>query len=207
MTPTTIALYARVSTREQDPALQLSALREYAARRGVAATEYIDEGESGARVSRPKLDSMMADARRRRFDTVVVWKFDRFARSVAQLADALREFESLDIKFVSLTEALDTATPAGRMLYHVLAAVAEFERDLIRERVTAGLAQAKREGRSVGRPALRLDVEELMRLHADGLSIREIAATVVATDAHGGLKRPSPTLVAKTLRESRSTKP
>ena len=196
------ALYARVSTTLQDPAMQLTALHEYAARRGVEPIEYVDLGASGAATRRPKLDELMADARRHRFAVVAVWKFDRAARSVAHLADMLREFQALEIAFVSITEAVDTATPAGRMLYHVLAAVAEFERDLIRERVAAGLAQAKRDGRRVGRPQLHLDAEELRRHREAGLSVRDIAAVVVGRDDNGGVRAPSPSLVARTLRES-----
>lgn len=182
--------------------MQLAALREYAARRGLDAVEFVDVGTSGTARSRPRLDELMAEARRHRFGVVVVWKFDRAARSVAHLADMLSEFQALEISFVSITEAVDTGTPAGRMLYHVLAAVAEFERDLIRERVSAGLAQAKRDGRRVGRPSLQLDVEEIRRLRSDGLSIREIAGVVVATDASGALRRPSPSLVANVLRDA-----
>ncbi len=200
---TTAAIYARVSTNAQDPALQLSALREYVARRGLAAVEYIDVGESGAKTSRPKLDELMADARRRRFGVVAVWKFDRLARSVAHLADTLKEFTELGIEFVSLTEAVDTSTAAGKMMFHVLAAVAEFERDLIRERVAAGLAQAKRDGRRVGRPQLHLDLDELRRLNEAGLSVRQIAANIVGKDDKGAFRAPSPSLVARVLRESR----
>ncbi len=193
------ALYARVSTTDQKPGMQLAALREYAARRGLEALEYLDRGVSGARDARPELDRLVADARRRRFSTVVVWRFDRAARSVEHLARLLREFEALGVGFVSLTEAVDTSTPAGRMLFHMLAAVAEFERELIRERVAAGLAHAKAQGRRVGRPRLALDDDELLRLHGAGLSVREIASTITAGDGKA-LRHPSRSLVSRELR-------
>jgi DNA invertase Pin-like site-specific DNA recombinase len=147
------ALYARVSTNDQSTAMQLSALREYIDRRGWKLTEeYIDEGVSGSRERRPALDRLMVGAKRRAFDAVVVFRFDRFARSVSHLARALDEFRALGIEFVSLHEAVDTSTPMGRAMFHIAGAFAELEREIIRERVKAGLANAKRRGRKVGRP-------------------------------------------------------
>ena len=135
-----IAIYARVSTKNgQDPETQLAELREYARnRRWKIAGEYVDKGISGASDSRPELNRLMADASRRRFDVVAVWKFDRFARSVSHLLRALETFRTLGIEFVSLSESIDTSTPTGKMVFTVLASVAELERSLIGERVRAG---------------------------------------------------------------------
>jgi DNA invertase Pin-like site-specific DNA recombinase len=140
-------LYCRVSTTDQNVDMQLAALREYAERRGwQLAAEYVDHGVSGSREKRPALDKLMADARRRAMDAVVVFRFDRFARSVSHLARALDEFRALGIEFVSLHEAIDTSTPMGRAMFHIAGAFAELEREIIRERVKAGLANAKRRG-------------------------------------------------------------
>src|SRR5262249_52440104 len=131
---TRVALYARVSTLDkgQSPDMQLRELREYAGHRGWAlSAEYVDSGISGAKESRPELNRLMADAHKRKFDTVCVWKFDRFARSVSHLLRALETFKALGVEFVSYSEQLDTSTPAGKMVFTVLGAVAELERSLI----------------------------------------------------------------------------
>lgn len=149
------ALYARVSTSDkgQDPEMQLRELREYCERRGwQIAGEYVDIGVSGAKDSRPELNRLVADASRRRFDAVVVWKFDRFARSVSHLLRALETFRSLGIEFVSYSEAIDTSTPVGKMTFTVLGAVAELERALIVERVRAGVRNPRAKGKRLGRP-------------------------------------------------------
>ena len=131
----------------QSPEMQLRELREYCERRGwQIAGEYVDAGISGAKDRRPQLDRMMADARKRRFDVVAVWKFDRFARSISHLLRALDTFRFLGIEFVGLLDSLDTATPAGRMVFTVLGAVAELEPSLIAERVRAGLRNARATG-------------------------------------------------------------
>ncbi len=171
-----IALYTRVSTREQSDAMQLRDLRAYAAARGfVIEREYQDIGWSGARERRPGLDRLMADARKRRFDAVLVWKFDRFARSVRHLLAGLEEFRVLGIQFVSFQENLDTASPLGQAVFTIVAAVAELERDLIRERVRSGLAQARAAGRRLGRPRRPVDCELARMLQAEGRSLRAIA--------------------------------
>src|SRR5713101_56414 len=152
---TRAAIYARVSTigNGQSPEMQLRELREYCERRGwQIAGEYVDSGISGAKDSRPELNRLLADAHRRRFDSVVVWKFDRFARSVSHLLRALETFKALGIEFVSLSEQVDTSTPMGKMVFTVLGAVAELERSLIVERVKAGLRNARAKGRRLGRP-------------------------------------------------------
>ena len=173
-----VAIYARVSTTNngQDPAVQTRELKEYAKRRGwTVACEYVDVGISGTKETRPELDKLMADAHRRRFDGVVVWKFDRFARSVSHLLRALDTFRVLGIEFVSLSESLDTATPAGRMVFTVLGAVAELERSLIAERVRAGLRNARAKGKRLGRPRVHVDAARIITLRTHGRSVREIA--------------------------------
>lgn len=172
------AIYARVSTANngQSPEMQLRELREYCERRKWdVAGEYVDVGISGAKEKRAQLDRLTADAHRRQFDAVVVWKFDRFARSVSHLLKALETFQALGIEFVSLTEGVDTSTPAGRMIFTVLGAVAELERSLICERVKAGLRNARAKGKHVGRPRVSLDSSKIARLRAEGLSWLRIA--------------------------------
>lgn len=177
------ALYARVSTHYgQDPEMQLRELREYCQRRGwQIAGEYVDTGISGAKDSRPELNRLMADAQRRRFDLVAVWKFDRFARSVSHLLRALETFNSLGVGFLSLSENIDTSTPAGKMIFTVLGAVAELERSLIAERVRAGLRHARAKGKRLGRPRAIVDADRVAAFRAAGRSVRQIAANVGAS--------------------------
>jgi len=168
-TPLRAAVYARVSTlgKGQDTEVQLRELREYVSRRSWhLAGEYVDVGISGTREKRPELDRLLADGHRRRFDAVVVWKFDRFARSVSHLLRALETFQALGIEFVSLREGVDTSTPAGKMVFTVLGAVAELERSLIVERVKAGLRNAKTKGKRLGRPKVVVDVTRIANLRA-----------------------------------------
>jgi DNA invertase Pin-like site-specific DNA recombinase len=156
--------------------MQLRELREYCERRGwQIADEYIDVGISGAKEKRPEVDRLLADAHRRRFDAVVVWKFDRFARSVSHLLRALETFQSLGIEFVSLTEGVDTSTPMGKMVFTVLGAVAELERNIIVERVKAGLRNARAKGKRLGRPRRIVDVSRVAMLRSQGIGWREIA--------------------------------
>lgn len=153
--PLRAAIYARVSTTNngQDPTMQTRELGEFCERRGwTVAGEYVDVGISGTKEKRPELDRLLADAHHRRFDAVVVWKFDRFARSVSHLLKALETFQVLGIEFVSLSEQLDTSTPTGKMVFKVLGAVAELERSLIVERVRAGMRNARAKGKTIGRP-------------------------------------------------------
>jgi DNA invertase Pin-like site-specific DNA recombinase len=166
------ALYARVSTQmAQDPAMQLRELRDYCERRGwEVAGEYIDVGISGARERRPELDRLVADSRRRRFDAVLVYRYDRFARSLRQLVNALAEFDALGIQFVSLHEGVDTSTPNGRLVFGIFASIAEFERELIRDRVRSGVAAAKARGKRLGRPRRNLDLTRIATLRAEGRS-------------------------------------
>jgi DNA invertase Pin-like site-specific DNA recombinase len=174
-----MALYARVSTAHngQDPEMQLRELREYCARRGWAIHhEYIDVGISGAKENRPELDRLLADAHGRRFDAVVVWRFDRFARSVSHLLRALETFRALGIEFVSLSEQVDTSTPAGKLVFTVLGAVAELERSLIAERVKAGLRHARAKGTRLGRPKVEVDAAQVANLRHTGASWAQICA-------------------------------
>ena len=174
-----IALYARVSTSDkgQDPQMQLRELREYCQRRDwTIAHEYVDVGVSGSKDSRPELNKLMADAKQRRFDAVLVWKLDRLGRSLKHLVSALSEFEALGVSFVSLRDSFDLTTPAGRLMFNMVASFAEFERDLIRERVKAGIANRRAKGFRVGRKPVVLDAGRLATLRSEGLTIREIAA-------------------------------
>ncbi|MCI0627271.1 MAG: recombinase family protein [Acidobacteria bacterium] len=177
-TTKTVAVYARVSTLDQDCAPQLDDLRRFADQRFGERHEYVDTGVSGAQRRRPQLDALMADARRRKFDVVLVWKFDRFARSVKHLVDSLEEFQALGIDFISYTEGVDTTTPTGQLLFHIVGAVAQFERDLIAERVRAGIAHARAMGKRIGRPRAPIDVRAVTTLRVQGRSLREIAKTL-----------------------------
>src|SRR5262245_30357042 len=159
-----LGLYARVSTTEQRPEAQLYTLRTYAERRGIPATEYVDHGISGAKGRRPALAALRAAARRRAIAAVVVPKLDRLARSVRHLTALTAELDALGVSLVVLDQSIDTSTPAGRFLFHALAAVAEFERDLIRERTAAGLAAARRRGARLGRPPVP-DARARARVH------------------------------------------
>jgi DNA invertase Pin-like site-specific DNA recombinase len=172
------AIYARVSTDEQDESLQLTALREFVTQRGwELKAAYIDHGVS-SRAVRPELERMMRDAHKRRFDVIAVWKFDRFARSTRELVFALEQFQALGIDFVSVTQAIDTSGPMGKLVFSVLAAIAEFERELIRERVVAGMKEARRRGKHCGRPAKEFDVERAAELRLAGLSWRKLASAM-----------------------------
>jgi DNA invertase Pin-like site-specific DNA recombinase len=170
-----VAIYGRVSTKEQDVMLQLHDLRDYAHRRGwIVTEEYVDLGESGATCSRPALDRLMADARQRRFDVVLVWRFDRFARSTRHLLLALEEFRQLGVEFVSFMEHIDTGTPLGAAMFTIIGALAQFERELLIERVRAGIRKARAEGKRLGRPRVILNRGKIAELQRAGLSYHEI---------------------------------
>lgn len=188
LTPITAALYARVSTRDkgQDPELQLTELREYASKRGWHVVgEFVDVGISGSKDSRPQLDAMMRLAKSRKIDVIAVWKLDRFGRSLRHLVDSLEDLKAVGCAFVSLRDNLDLSTPAGRMMFHVIGAMAEFERELIRERVRAGLAHARAKGQKLGRPKIRRDRDKdakvIRRMRAEGDSYGEIAEALGRT--------------------------
>src|ERR1039458_9480227 len=163
ITPVSAALYARVSTRDkgQDPEMQLTELREFAAKRGwQVAGEFVDVGVSGSKESRPQLDAMMRLAKSRKLDVIAVWELDPYCRSLRHLVDSLEELKAVGCAFVSLRDNLDLSTPAGRMMFHVVGAMAEFERELIRERVRAGLAHARSKGQRLGRPKVRRERDQ-----------------------------------------------
>ena len=169
------ALYGRVSTTGQTAENQLLALRAFAAARGWVVTEFIDQGLSGAKERRPALDALLAAVRARKVDLVATVKLDRLARSVHHLVALVREFEILGVDLVVLDQAIDTTTPAGRLLFHVLAAISEFERDLIRDRVLAGIKRARAQGVRLGRPRVAVDLGRAVALRAEGKSIRAVA--------------------------------
>lgn len=195
-----IALYARCSTLDkgQDSELQLAPLREYCQRRGFTiAGEYIDNGISGTKEHRPQLDRLLDAARKRQVDMIIVWKLDRFGRSLKQLVMTLEELSSLGIGFMAYQDNIDLTTPQGRLMFHIIGAMAEFERELIRERVKAGIENARRKGIQIGRKAVPpVDMEKIIELHKNtpSLSVRQIAGTL-------GFKK---SLVHKTLCNFRS---
>src|SRR5467141_3499753 len=146
------AVYARVSTFDQEPENQLAEIRRYVTARVWTTVEYVDRGVSGAKDRRPALDQLLADAKRRRFDVLVCWRLDRLGRNLKHLISLLDELAALGVAFVSLAEGIDATTPAGKLQMHILGAIAEFERGRIRERVVAGLQRARTQGKCLGRP-------------------------------------------------------
>ncbi len=189
------AIYARVSTLVgQSPAMQLDVLREYAARRELeVVAEYVDHGVTGARDCRPELDRLMAGARQRMVDVLLVYRFDRFARGVRHLVTALDEFQALGVEFVSYSESLDTSTPMGRAMFSIVAALAELERNIVVERSVEGQRRARARGTHVGRPRREVDELRLLSMLDEGQSVRAIARAT-------GLSR---TVVERVKRERR----
>jgi DNA invertase Pin-like site-specific DNA recombinase len=181
-----VAIYARVSTLDQKPEMQLAELRQYAARRGlVIHAEYVDQVTGNVRrrqVAKTRRDksytALLADAKRKLFDVVLVWKYDRFARSLTALVDALETFAAVGIEFISLTEQVDTTTPQGKLFFTFIAGFAEYERAMISERVLAGLAHAKSQGTTLGRPRDISVEREVLQLHHKGQSLAAIASKV-----------------------------
>jgi DNA invertase Pin-like site-specific DNA recombinase len=185
------ALYARVSTVDQHNAIQIRELTEYVERRGWELAGTYQDTMSGAKANRPGLDSLMAAASQRRFDAVLVWKLDRFGRSLVHCVSGIQELSSLGIRFIATSQGLDTdeSNPASKLLLHILAAVAQFERELIRERTLAGIRIAQANGKQVGRPKRVFRRDELVRLREEGQSWRSIAAklgipVMTAVDAY-----------------------
>ena len=172
------AIYGRVSTlTNQNTAMQVRDLRELADRRGFKVLyEYLDEGFSGAKSSRPALDEMLADAKRGKFRILLVWKLDRLGRSLAHLIRLLEDLRACNVELVSFSEGLDFTTTTGKLLYQMLSAFAEFERDCIRERVRSGLRNAKAKGKRLGRPRVFADAPRIATLRAQGHSWREIVS-------------------------------
>ncbi|MGH9501688.1 MAG: recombinase family protein [Terriglobales bacterium] len=171
-----VALYARVSTDDkgQDPAMQVREMLEMCQRRKWEAEIFSDPGWSGSKEQRPQLDLMMAACRRRKFDAVMVYRFDRFARSLGHLVNALEEFKALGIQFVSVHEQIDTSLPHGVLMFQIIGAFAEFERNIARQRVRSGLANARANGKTLGRPQRVVDVDRIAALRSKGRSWRQI---------------------------------
>jgi len=179
------AIYARVSTFDQQPENQLIELRRYCAARGWAATEFVDHGVSGAKERRPALDRLLIDARRRKFDVLVCWRLDRLGRNLRHLVLLLDELQTVGVGFVTLGEGIDTTTAAGRLQLHLLSAISQFERERIVERVKAGLTRARAEGKKLGRPFAKVPADKLARVR--NLSVSQ-AATVLGV-SRSTLKR------------------
>jgi DNA invertase Pin-like site-specific DNA recombinase len=189
------ALYMRVSTIDQHPETQLHDLRALAAQRGFEIVGAYTDKISGAKAKRPGLDQLLADARRKKFDVLMVWAFDRMARSVGHFLEVLDELNHLEIEFVSFRENIDTGGPLGRALVVIIGAIAELERNLIIERVRAGMRRAKLEGRRIGREPLNVDRQALLRDRERGMSLSQLAKAY----------RISRTSVCRVLREGRAT--
>ena len=172
-----VALYARVSTLNgQNPEMQLAELREYASRRGwTVHGEYSDVGISGARESRPELNRMLAAAQSREFDAILCWKLDRLGRSLKHLVNTLADLQAWDVAFIALRDNLDLSTPTGRLSFHIIAAMAEFERALIRERVSAGIQAARHRGTRIGRPKAYVNPLKIRELRSQGMPWRELS--------------------------------
>ena len=190
-----VALYTRVSTNDQSVEMQTSDLKRYCGQRGFEVyKEYSDQGISGTKDKRPALDELIDDAKKKKFDVVLVWRFDRFARSTKHLITALEEFRHLGIDFISYQENIDTSSPLGKAMFTIVSAIAELERNILLERVRAGLKRAKENGTILGRPKrLDLDVKELQKMRdKEKLSFRQIAKRVKACPAtvYKSLKNP-----------------
>lgn len=170
-----VAIYTRVSTNNQSDDLQLERLKQYCSARGWQIFDIYRDKASGAKRSRPELDRMMQEASDHRFDTVLVWKFDRFARSLSHLIQALEIFESLKIRFISLSDNVDLSTASGRLMFQIVGAMAEFERSLIKERVIAGIGTARKKGVKLGRPRRFVRVSEIESLRKQSKSWSEIS--------------------------------
>jgi len=172
-----VAVYARCSTTDQSVDLQLDGLREYAQARGFDIVgEYVDEAVSGAKAKRPALDRLLQEAHRRRFDALLIWKLDRLGRSLSHLLRVVEQLGSLGVDLVSLSDpGLDTTSPHGKLLFSIIGSVAEFERDLIRERTRAGIAAARRRGKRVGRPRAHVPLAQARTLIKSGMSISAVA--------------------------------
>jgi len=180
-----VAIYTRVSTNDQSVEMQTSDLKRYCDQRGFELYKhYSDQGISGTKDKRPALDELMNDAKKRKFDVVLVWRFDRFARSTKHLITALEEFRHLNIDFISYQENMDTSSPLGKAIFTIVSAIAELERNILLERVRAGLRRARENGVILGRPKkLNLNVEELRKMRDQGLSFKKIGDKVKACPA------------------------
>lgn len=177
-----LAIYARVSSNGQNPDMQLRDLRQYAKQRKFKVfKEYVDVGISGTQDKRPQLDQLMEEARKRKFDSVLVWRFDRFARSTKHLVDALHEFKDLGVDFLSYQENIDTSSAMGEAIFTIISAIATLERDILAERVQGGLRRARAEGKVLGRPQVEIGPRKLKkaaRMRREGRSYQDIAAAL-----------------------------
>jgi DNA invertase Pin-like site-specific DNA recombinase len=179
--PSGVAIYARVSTLDQDASMQVAELHEYCKRKGWhQVTEYVDTGWSGTKSSRPELNRLMADVRLGNVKVILTWKLDRLARSLAHLVQTIQELDSLGVRFVAVTQNIDTSVsnPMSRFMLQIFGAFAELEREMIRERVTAGVRNAKRKGVQLGRKRVVFDRSKAIAMHQAGTSIRDIAAVL-----------------------------
>ena len=170
------ALYCRVSTNDQKTDMQLTDLRKFSSDRNlIIYNEYVDNGISGSIKKRPALDRLMSDAKKKKFDIILVWRFDRFARSSRHLVEALHTFRHLDIQFISYNENIDTGSPLGEAMFTIISAMAQLERDIIKERVKAGLKNARNKGKTLGRPKADIDLTRAKEMQNEGDSIRSIS--------------------------------
>jgi DNA invertase Pin-like site-specific DNA recombinase len=185
-----VAIYERVSTEAQSVEMQEADLKAFCMQRGFTVYRvYSDHGISGTKERRPALDELMADARKGKFDVVLVWDFSRFARSTKHLITALDEFRHLSIEFISYRENIDTSSPLGKAMFTIVAAIAELERSIIVERIKSGLRRAKAMGKKIGRPGLQMNTERIMNLKTQGLSIRAIAKRGPVNWCVNGIRR------------------
>jgi len=170
------AIYVRVSTKDQSVDMQLNDLERYSRERGLNVFKiYQDNGISGTKKTRPALNDLMDDARKRKFDIVLVWRFDRFARSTKHLVNALYEFRNLGVDFISYQENIDTSSPLGEAIFTIISAMSKLERDIIAERVKGGLRKARANGKRLGRPKNIVDTEKVIEYRRQNKSIRQIA--------------------------------
>ena len=193
-----VAIYVRVSTKDQSVGMQLNDLERYSKERGLNIFKvYEDNGVSGTKETRPALGQLMDDARKRKFNDVLVWRFDRFARSTKHLVNALYEFRNLGIDFISYQENIDTSSPLGEAIFTIISAMSKLERDIIAERVKGGLRKARANGITLGRPNSVIDMDKLIKYKEQGMSIREIAKELGLS--RGKVERTLKLGVSKTL--------
>jgi len=171
-----VAIYVRVSTKDQSVDMQLNDLERYSNERSLNVFKvYQDNGVSGTKETRPALGELMNDAKKRKFDVVLVWRFDRFARSTKHLVNALYEFRNLGIDFISYQENIDTSSPLGEAIFTIISAISKLERDIIAERVKGGLCKARANGKRLGRPKNEVDTDKVIEYRKQNKSIRQIA--------------------------------
>ena len=193
-----VAVYVRVSTKDQSVDMQLNDLERYSRERGLNVFKvYEDSGISGTKETRPALSELMSDAKKKKFDMVLVWRFDRFARSTKHLVNSLHEFRHLGIDFISFQENIDTSSPLGEAIFTIISAMSTLERDIIAERVKGGLRKARDKGKQLGRPNNDIDVNKVIEYKEQGMSIRDIAKSLKLS--RGKVERTLKLSVSKTL--------